>query len=150
MFKRWAAFGFVLALCALAPRFASGQVAQPKKPAGGFIQNYPNPFNPETTIPFNIGDVPCSDANQHVVTIRITNRLTQLVAIPRLQGTKDGAASGQAGLSVDNVHLKCGSFEAYWDGKDQHTRKSVASGLYVACLLVDGRVVTCQTMQVAK
>jgi hypothetical protein len=151
MFKRWAAYGFVLALCALAPNFAGGQSAQPKKAAGGFQQNYPNPFNPETTIPFSVGDVPCSDASrQHVVSIRITNVLTQPVAVPRLQGTKDGMNSGQAGQLTTNLRLKCGSFEAYWDGKDQRTKRSVASGLYTACLIVDGVRAACIEMLVTK
>ena len=136
---RWGALAFVLVLSALMPSVLSAQggrsPAQARKP-GVLKQNYPNPFNPETRIPFTIGDDTCSDpGRQHKVSLRIYNILSQLVAIPVLQGGTGGVAGGQR---VDNVMLTCGEYVAYWDGKYQDTKKEVASGVYLYELRIDG------------
>ena len=96
-------------------------------------QNYPNPFNPETTIPFNLGEDLFVDGRPAVVTIRIFNILTQLVAHPvALRHT-----SGE-GVPVDQLEFtQPGRYEAYWDGTDQMGRQ-VASGIYLMQLTVNG------------
>src|SRR5438876_703899 len=99
MSHRWAALVLVLALCAMTPRHAAGQTAStPRghKVTGGLGQNFPNPFNPETTIPFTVEG--CVDGSeQHAVSVRILNILTQTVAIPVFAGT---SAKSTANVSV--------------------------------------------------
>ena len=146
MFHRWAALALVLALCAATPKHAAGQQQEsPRGRKSGVLgQNYPNPFNPETTIPFTVGDSSCSDGTKrHVVSIRIYNILSQLVAIPKLliiakdQDTTATSPPVAADQPVRNLHLVCGNYEARWDGKD-HENKDVAAGIYVYELNVDG------------
>src|ERR1044071_8092780 len=122
MFNRWAALVVVLALCALTPDRASGQVVpKPVRPGGKFGQNFPNPFNPETTIPFFVGpdDGNCSDTRkQYAVTIRIFNVFAQSVANPKLQGPLEGVGTtGFSGRRVENLRLTCGWYTAFFDGK---------------------------------
>jgi hypothetical protein len=158
---RWAALALVLALCAVTPKYAAGQQSQtqqqPRGRKGGALgQNYPNPFNPETTIPFQVGDDGCSDGGkQHVVSLRIYNVLTQLVAVPILQGSTAsssaaGAASASAGQPLANLPLACGHYTAYWDGRYRNNGREVASGVYVYELTVDGQRAAYKKMFVAK
>jgi hypothetical protein len=135
---RWGALLVVLVLSALMPRVLTAQgersPARERKP-GVLKQNYPNPFNPETRIPFTIGDEKCEDpGRQYKVSLRIYNILSQLVAIPILQGGTGGVAGGQP---IVNVMLTCGDYVAYWDGKYLATRKEVASGVYLYELRID-------------
>jgi hypothetical protein len=135
---RWGALSIVLVLSALMPRDLTAQSSQSpareRKP-GVLKQNYPNPFNPETRIPFTIGDETCSDpGRQYKVSLRIYNILSQLVAIPVLQGGTGGVAGGQR---LVNVMLTCGDYVAYWDGKYLDTKKEVASGVYLYELRID-------------
>lgn len=96
-------------------------------------QNYPNPFNPETTIPFNLGEDLFVDGRPAVVTIRIFNILTQLVAHPVALRHSSGE-----GVLVDQLPFtQPGRYEAYWDGTDQMGRQ-VASGIYLMQLTVNG------------
>jgi hypothetical protein len=136
---RWGALAVVLVLSALMPSVLSAQggrsPARERKP-GVLKQNYPNPFNPETRIPFTIGDEKCTDpGRQHKVSLRIYNILSQLVAIPILQGGTGGVAGGQR---IDGIMLTCGDYVAYWDGKYQDTKREVASGVYLYELRIDG------------
>ena len=136
---RWGALVVVLVLSALMPSVLSAQggrsPARERKP-GVLKQNYPNPFNPETRIPFTIGDETCSDpARQYKVSLRIYNILSQLVAIPVLQGGTGGVAGG---VRLDNIMLTCGDYVAYWDGKYMGSRNEVASGVYLYELRIDG------------
>lgn len=144
MKHRWAALVTVLALGALVPSFAVAQgepippTAVERSPGVQLGQNYPNPFNPATTIPFSIGDPPSCTADggrQHKVTLRVYNVLAQLVAIPVL---KSGGGGGE-GQPVVNVTLSCGTYTAYWDGKQMSTSQEVPSGVYIYLLEVDGR-----------
>jgi hypothetical protein len=136
---RWGALVVVLVLSALMPRDLTAQGNQSpgrEKKAGALKQNYPNPFNPETRIPFRIGDEQCEDpSRQHRVSLRIYNILSQLVAIPVLQGGTGGVAGG---VRLANVMLTCGDYVAYWDGKYQGTKNEVASGVYLYELQIDG------------
>src|SRR5215204_4795062 len=135
---RWGALSVVLVLSALMPRVLTAQGSQTpgrEKKAGALKQNYPNPFNPETRIPFRIGDEVCEDpSRQRKVSLRIYNILSQLVAIPVLQGGAGGVAGG---VRLANVLLTCGDYVAYWDGKYMGTKNEAASGVYLCELRID-------------
>ena len=134
---RWAALMLVLVLSALMPRvvMAQGNQTPGQKKAGALKQNYPNPFNPETRIPFTVGDEKCEDpGRQFKVSLRIYNILSQLVAIPVLQG---GTGQVAGGVKIVNLLLTCGDYVAYWNGKYDGTRNEVASGVYLYELLID-------------
>jgi len=135
---RWGALVFVLVTSALMPRVLMAQGTQnpaPTRKSGVLKQNYPNPFNPETRIPFTVGDENCEDpARQHKVSLRIYNILSQLVAIPVLQGGTGGVAGG---VRLANVMLTCGDYVAYWNGKYDGTKKEAASGVYLYELRID-------------
>ena len=134
---RWGALTLVLVLSALMPRvvMAQGNQTPGQKKAGALKQNYPNPFNPETRIPFTIGDEKCEDpGRQYKVSLRIYNILSQLVAIPVLQGGTGGVAGG---VKLVNVMLTCGDYVAYWNGKYDGTKNEVASGVYLYELRID-------------
>jgi hypothetical protein len=134
---RWGALTIVLVASALMPRIvmAQGQNPGPQRKAGALKQNYPNPFNPETRIPFTVGDEKCEDpGRQYKVSLRIYNILSQLVAIPVLQGGTGGVAGG---VKLVNVMLTCGDYVAYWNGKYDGTRNEVASGVYLYELRID-------------
>jgi len=136
---RWGALSFVLVLSALMPRVLTAQTDQNTAPrkSGVLKQNYPNPFNPETRIPFTVGDEKCVDpGRQYRVSLRIYNILSQLVAIPVLQG---GAGQVAGGVKIVNLLLTCGDYIAYWNGKFMDTRNEVASGVYLYELRIDGQ-----------
>ena len=135
---RWGALAFVLGASALMPRVLTAQGTQnpaPARKSGALKQNYPNPFNPETRIPFTVGDEKCEDpSRQHRVSLRIYNILSQLVAIPVLQGGTGGVAGG---VKLANVMLTCGDYVAYWNGKYDGTENEAASGVYLYELRID-------------
>jgi hypothetical protein len=107
--------------------------------------NYPNPFNPETTIPFNLGEDLFVDGRPAVVTIRIFNILTQLVAHPVALRHPAGE-----GVPVDQLeYTQPGRYEAFWDGTDQMGRQ-VASGIYLVQLAVNGYKPLTRKMYVLK
>ncbi|MDX1648051.1 MAG: hypothetical protein R3304_12970 [Longimicrobiales bacterium] len=115
--------------------------------ANGFQleQNYPNPFNPETTIPFTLGEELFIDGRPVVVSIRIYNILTQLVAHPVALGHPSGE-----GIAVDQLeYYQPGRYEAFWDGTDQMGRQ-VASGIYLMQLSVNGHKPLTRKMYVLK
>lgn len=107
--------------------------------------NYPNPFNPETTIPFTLGDDLFVEGRPVVVSIRIFNILTQLVAYPVALGHPSGE-----GVEVDQLeYTQPGRYEAFWDGYDQMGRQ-VASGVYLMQLSVNGMKPLTRKMLVLK
>jgi hypothetical protein len=93
-------------------------------------ENYPNPFFPATTIPFSISQEVCSRGHQPVVSLKIYNVLVQMVAIPVLA---DGSAE-----RLDSLRLRCGDYQAYWDGKYQDGKREATPGIYYYQLSVDG------------
>jgi hypothetical protein len=105
------------------------------EPQSGFTlgQNYPNPFNPETRIPFELHEGLFADGGTAIVSIHIFNVLVQPVASP----TALNHPAGQAPL-VDLEYVSPGTYEAYWDGRDQFGRE-VASGIYFVQLTVNGQ-----------
>ncbi len=145
MMQRWAARFLVSALClfaAAATAAAQGRQSSRDARTGSELrQNYPNPFNPETHIAFTIGGYPeCLDpGRQYRVSLKIFNVLTQLVAVPVLQGSVSGVQGGQ---QLDNVFLTCGEYTAYWNGKVRDTDVEAASGIYAYRLEVNGTPIT--------
>lgn len=140
MKRSWAALGMVLALSVFMPNDSAAQTRDERgvlRKAGMSLgQNYPNPFNPETFSSFTVGEPPtCPDqGKQYRVTLKIYNLLSQLVAIPVLQGGTNAAQP------LDNLLLPCGPYTAYWDGKVIRTGREAASGVYLFRLEVDGKV----------
>jgi hypothetical protein len=148
MKQRWAALATVVALIALAPRFAGAQASSPvvgatKESGSGseLGQNSPNPFTTDTKIPFIIGGYPaCSDSNRvYRVSLRVYNILSQFVSVPVLQG---GSGSVTEGTSLENLQLPCGQYMAYWDAKNSKTGQKVNQGMYLYRLEVNGRRVS--------
>jgi hypothetical protein len=93
-------------------------------------ENYPNPFFPATTIPFSISREVCSRGHHPVVSLKIYNVLVQMVAIPVLA---DGSAE-----RLDSLRLRCGEYQAYWDGKYLDGKREAIPGIYYYQLTVDG------------
>jgi len=158
MSYRWAAL-MVLALFALTPEQAAGQQAGARSgnPAGRMGRNFPNPFNPLTNLYFEVGEMTgdpnnpvCVDpGQQHRVTIRIYNVLTQLVATPDFFGVHEtGPGTSSAIGKMDNLALPCGRYVAQWDGKIRG--REVPSGTYFWTLIVDGRQIGMKKMFAAK
>jgi len=87
-------------------------------------QNVPNPFNAQTTIPYTL---PKAGGVQLVLY----------------------NASGQRIRRLVNGHQQAGSYGATWDGKDEAGR-SVASGVYVVRLSVEGRTVQTRRMTLVR
>jgi hypothetical protein len=139
---RWAGHGLVLACLALVPHTGGAQAAQritvDAATGSSLGQNYPNPVSRETTIPFAIGAPDCGNdaGRRYRVTLRVYNMLAQLVAIPTLQSSSTGGASGE---QVRDVLLTCGQYSAQWDGTHQGTGRQAASGIYLYRLEVEGR-----------
>lgn len=144
---RWAALVVVLASSALAPRSAVAQAGgfpsagQDRGSGSELGQNSPNPFVSETRIPFTLGDYPaCSEPSRvYRISLRIYNILSQLVAVPVLQG---GTGSVAGGAPLESVELSCGQYIAYWDAKNSKTGQDAAAGIYLYRLEIDGRPVT--------
>jgi hypothetical protein len=114
---------------------ASAQDTSPSRPGVGFELegNYPNPFNPETTIRFSLTDEVFAGGAPVVVTIRIFNLLSQLVAHPL------ALAHPAGNVEVRSLeYTRSGRHEAFWDGTDQSGRQ-VASGIYMLQLTVNGQ-----------
>ncbi|MGI8510590.1 MAG: hypothetical protein ACR2MQ_14835, partial [Gemmatimonadaceae bacterium] len=73
------------------------------------------------------------------ISLRIYNILSQLVAVPVLQG---GTGSVAGGAPLESVELSCGQYTAYWDAKNAKTGQDAAAGIYLYRLEIDGRPVT--------
>lgn len=114
---------------------AAAQDSSPSRPGVGFELegNYPNPFNPETTIRFALTEELFASGEPVVVTVRIFNLLSQLVAHPVALAHPAGA------IEVRSLeYAQPGRHEAFWDGTDQSGRQ-VASGIYLLQLTVNGQ-----------
>lgn len=146
MVYRWATPALGLLACLLVATRASGQVADQRAESsrrrGVLGQNQPNPFSQETTIPFTVGDANCAAGTQHhVVTIRIYNILSQVVAIPLLVDSTatDPPGAPTATRALTSLALACGSYAARWDGRHAHNNREAAAGVYMYQLVIDGR-----------
>ena len=144
MVYRWAPAALGIVACMLIASTATGQVterAERSHRRGVLAQNEPNPFSSQTTIPFNVGEADCAaGTQQHAVTLRIYNILSQVVAVATLvdsASTDQSTASGSA-RTLSNLSLPCGSYVARWDGKHTPDGRDAAPGVYMYQLLVDG------------
>ena len=145
MVYRWASPALGLLACALVASRAAGQVpdqrAESSRRRGVLGQNDPNPFSRETTIPFSVGDSDCAAGTQHhVVTLRIYNILSQVVAIPMLvdSAATDPPSAASTTRAVSSLSLACGSYVARWDGKHTRNNREAAPGVYMYQLIIDG------------
>lgn len=149
MFHSWGTLGPALGLvaCVLVAPTARGQTSAEARAAGhrGVLnQNDPNPFSRQTTIPFRVGDTACAPGTgHHVVTLRIYNILSQVVAFAVLA---DSAAAGDSASTapkstrpITNLTLACGDYVAQWDGmRSGHAGREAPAGVYMYQLLIDG------------
>ena len=145
MVYRWAPAALGIVACMLIAPTATGQVtgqrAEQSRRRGVLAQNEPNPFSSQTTIPFNVGDADCAvGTQQHVVTLRIYNILSQIVAVATLTDSTstDQSIAGAATRTLSNLSLACGAYVARWDGKHAPDGREAAPGVYMYQLLVDG------------
>ena len=144
MFHRWARPALGLVACVLfAPRASSqapGQRVGEGHRRGVLHQNQPNPFSRQTTIPFTIGDGACVPGTHHVVTLRIYNILSQVVAVATLADSTstDQSTAAMPPRMLSNLTLACGSYLARWDGKHSPDNRDAAPGVYMYQLLIDG------------
>ncbi|HEY4056995.1 MAG TPA: hypothetical protein VGM39_10310 [Kofleriaceae bacterium] len=132
-------------MCALIASRAAGQVADQRaedsRRRGVLGQNQPNPFSRETTIPFTVGDGDCSAGTQHhLVTLRIYNILSQVIATPMLvdSAATDPPSAPSATRALSSLSLSCGSYFARWNGKHARNNREAAPGVYMYQLIVDG------------
>lgn len=95
-----------------------------------FRENYPNPFFPSTTIPFVLNPELCERGHQPLVSLKVYNVLAQIVAAPILLNAN--------GERLDDLKLRCGLHEAFWDGKLVGSNRELTPGVYYAQLVVDG------------
>ena len=125
----WPGWCLLLAVVGGVPAVAQEPAPPPERVE--LNENYPNPFYPATTIPFVIHPEVCGRGHQPLVSLKIYNVLVQVVAVPVLVG-----ASGER---VDGIHLPCGEYQAYWDGKLLNAKGEVTPGVYYYQLTVDGQ-----------
>ena len=135
-------FALLSLFCIIQP--ATAQAPSSQESGFELMPNYPNPFNPETTIPFALGEGLFEDGRPVVVSVRVFNLLSQVVAHP----VALGHPSGQGVEVIQLEYNQPGQYEAFWDGYDLQGRQ-VASGMYFLQLTVNGET-RIQKMLVAK
>ena len=145
MVYRWAPAALGVVACMLIASTASAQVSEQRAERshrrGMLAQNQPNPFSSQTTIPFTVGEADCAaGTQQHVVTLRIYNILSQIVAVATLVDSTnaDQSTAAPPPRTLSNLTLACGKYVARWDGKHAPDNREAAPGVYMYQLLVDG------------
>lgn len=145
MFPRWARPALGLIACVLLASPAAGQASSPHpggtRSRGTLHQNEPNPFARQTTIPFTVGDTSCAAGTQrHVVTLRIYNILSQVVAFGALpdSASADDTSTVISGRPITDLALACGDYIGRWNGKHQPDGRDAPPGVYMYQLLIDG------------
>lgn len=145
MVYRWAPAALGMVACMLIASTAAGQAtdqhAERSSRRGVLAQNEPNPFSSQTTIAFRVGDADCAaGTQQHVVTLRIYNILSQIVAVAALvdSTTSDQSTSAGPTRALSNLSLPCGAYVARWDGRHAPDAREAAPGVYMYQLVIDG------------
>lgn len=145
MVYRWAPAALGIVACMLITSAAAGQTtgqrAERSHRRGVLAQNEPNPFSSQTTIPFSVGDTDCAPGTQqHTVTLRIYNILSQIVAVATLADSTstDQSTAAAPTRALSNLSLACGSYVARWDGRHAADSRNAAPGVYMYQLLIDG------------
>jgi hypothetical protein len=95
--------------------------------------NYPNPVSSETYIPFRLDSALFQGNDSVVVSLRIVNTLSQVVAIPVI-------VDGSSGARVPIINMAFpdpGREIAYWDGRNQ-SGQPLPSGVYYCQMEVRG------------
>jgi len=153
MVHRWVQPALGIVACAFIASTLSGQGTDQRAEAshrrGLLGQNQPNPFGDRTTIPFRIGDADCAAGTQnHVVTLRIYNILSQIVGVAALVDSTnaDESAAGTPPRALSNLPLPCGTYVARWDGRHAQDSRDAAPGVYMYQLLVDGHPIAMRKM----
>ena len=124
--RPWPGWIFPLLGCLAGPAVAQERPPPPVE----LRENYPNPFFPATTIPFVLNPTLCARGHQPLVSLKVYNVLAQVVAIPILLNAN--------GERLDGLRLRCGAFEAFWDGRMLQRDRELTPGIYYAQLVVDG------------
>ena len=145
MSYRWAPSALGVVACFVIASAAWGQRPEQRvdgnRRRGSIGPNEPNPFSGQTTIPFTVGDANCAaGAPPHVVTLRIYNILSQVVAFATLVDSagSDQSAASAPPRSLTNLSVVCGRYAARWDGKNTQDGRDAAPGVYMYQLLIDG------------
>ena len=118
--------------------------SEPSARRGHLLPNQPNPVEGETLIPFRIGPDSCATSEErYVVTLRIYNILSQMVAVPVLvdsmtQATAEGDSTAVPRPPVRELQLPCGSYVARWNGRIDRDGRRASAGVYMYQLLVNG------------
>jgi len=93
--------------------------------------NYPNPFSSETTIPYSLGEGLFVEDIPVVVTVRILDVLSQVVA----HGVAVDHPAGPVAVRALE-YTSPGLHEAFWDGADANGVRA-APGIYLVELTVN-------------
>ncbi len=124
---------FLLAGSSSPPLHAQLPAQSPESSRGFHLeQNYPNPVNPETFIPFLLEEELFANRDTAVVSIRIFNVLSQVVAVPEALAHPQGEGTPVTNLSYAEPGRKL----AYWNGRDTSGRRA-PSGVYYCQLVVN-------------
>lgn len=141
------AFFMVVASPSIVRAQAGGRRHETAARKGRLLPNQPNPVAGETLIPFRVGADSCVTAGErHVVSLRIFNILSQVVAVPLLidsAASADSVARGDSSViaparPLTNVELECGSYVARWNGRRDADGRRASPGVYMYQLVVDG------------
>jgi len=132
---RWPGWSLVFLSLGVGPAAAQERGPPPRVE---LRENFPNPFFPSTTIPFVLHPEVCEGGHQPLVSLKLYNVLVQAVAVPVLHNLN--------GERLDNLHLSCGAYEAFWDGRFSDGKREVTPGVYYAQLTVDGERYTLKWM----
>lgn len=95
--------------------------------------NYPNPVSSETHIPFWLDSALFRNRDSVVVSLRIVNTLSQVLAYPVLM---NGSVATQVPI-IDLVFTEPGRKIAYWSGRNQ-AGQPLPSGVYYCQMQVRG------------
>ena len=124
----------------LSPPCARAQEPRARAPAqsrqGFFLdQNYPNPVSSSTYIPFVLEESLFEESDSAIVTLRVVNILSQVVAFP----TRSDTRAGRRERIFNLPYTRAGRYVVFWDGRNLEGRQ-VPSGVYYAQLTVNNRL----------